>query len=223
MLTYKYDHSSGQTHVTDEVVMMDEDGSNQSVAGTFSANSIYCKFMTPSKVYFLQSDASSGDYKSVGAQSFDGSDRQVLHTASDGGKIQRFYVVDGKLYVEEQNDSTETVQVIRMNEDGSEASTVYSQSSDENDGAGLFAVSHGCLYMFNYNTKNLVLTIERVPLDGSPAAAAPGPSNYSGYTTLNDAGDHLLVISESDVGGALSAYTLDFDGNKLQDYVVSGS
>lgn len=42
------------------------------------------------------------------------------------------------------------MQVVCMNEDGSDASTVYESSADD-DGMDLYAVSHGSLYLFGYN------------------------------------------------------------------------
>jgi hypothetical protein len=86
----------------------------------------------------------------VGAQNFDGSDRQTLYTAADGAKVERLYGVGGKLYIDVWNRATDTMQVVCMNEDGSDASTVYESSADD-DGMDLYAVSHGSLYLFGYN------------------------------------------------------------------------
>lgn len=222
MLTYTSNGSIGSsTGSSYEVLTMDEDGSNQSVAGTFSGDDITRKFITPSKAYLFQSVGSSDDYEMVGAQNFDGSGRQTLYTAADGAKVQRLYGVGGKLYIDVWNRAADTMQVACMNEDGSDASTVYASSADD-DGMDLYAVSHGSLYLFGYSLGTFELIAVKAPLDGSSATKLPG-TLPSGNTTINEAGDHLLILSNDYTGGAVSAYTIDFDGNKLQDYAASNS
>lgn len=221
VLVYSHNGSSSQSNPCYEIWTMDEDGSNQRMAGTFPSSDISCQFVTLSKVYFFQSDGSSRDCKTVNVQNFDGSGKQVLYTTSNGYRIQKLFVTDGKIYIDELNEGTEEVQVICMNADGSGASSVYSENENGEDIIDLNAVSHGSLYMIRYK-KSFELAGEKVPLDGSSATEIQVPLDYDEYVTIDEAGDHLLVLGNDAEAGAVSAYTIYFEGNKLRDYVTSG-
>jgi hypothetical protein len=212
-LTYSYD-----------VWTMDEDGSNKSKIGTFSTVAgTYAPFLTKDKMYFCQTENGDHGHGSVYVQDLDGSDRQQLYTSSTGTLYGTPLVVDGKIYVDGHDYDNEKYQVIRMNADGSDASTIYTHDAAETDTTYIEAVTHGSAYVFCRNGEDDG-TVARVPLDGSPTTEASVPgSNLLEW--IYEAGDHLVVMRGNSylVFDDIAIYTTDFDGNKLQDYVTAGS
>lgn len=156
-------------------------------------------------------------------QNLDGSDKQKLYTTSGGNMISRLCLVDGKVYISEQSKGYDTFQITSMNTDGSDASVIYAQNVNAGDTVTLKTIAHGNMYLFRYDKGSEKIAAGKVPLDGSSSAEMPCPLNYDDIITIDEAGDHLLVLSADSMAQSAGAYTMDFDGNKLQDYIAEAS
>ena len=217
VVTYSYNSDNSTTSY--EILTMDEDGSNQRKAGSFTTT-WGSPFVTKDRAYYYKMDFDSDSDHPTGmvyAQNLDGSDSQVIYSSRDSVMyVNSPYIVDGKIYAEENNSSTGKYSVVCIDADGSNASTVYSHDQDD-ESLSLAGVTHGCLYVFDYKYDDDDNVVERAPLDGSATTTIPGVSNFY-YVTVNEAGDHLLAIGYSD-NGTTTTYTIDFNGDILQSYV----
>lgn len=221
VLDESYDSSSHRS--TFDLWTMGEDGSNQQKVGGYQTDGTTGPFVTKDKIYFTYtaSYSSNNPMGEVYSQNLDGSDFTKIYTSTVGSIYGMPIVQDGKIYFAESNSSMKRSVITQTALDGSNASELY-----QADAYSLYlrAVADGKVYVVSYGDYgDSSQRLTSVPLDGGDTSVIAVQDNaYNPFVCTAD--DHLLVTDGGDGGAAgLTVYTMDYDGNKLHDYVVSSS
>lgn len=214
--------ASGTSASAYTVTSMSEDGSNVKQLGSFQSNRSYNCVIADGKLFYVT--GSGTDSKGIlYSQDLDGSNNKRLYTSSIGTISSAPVVQDGKLYFVEDNLSTSAGQAVltQLDEDGSNAKTLYSHSVDGEDWTYLSAAVNGRAYVANAMMDS-VDKVTVVPLDGASAKTVDLPF-ACGEMTIGTAPDHLLLYSSLDGGQwGVDVCATDFDLAQTCSYVSEG-
>ncbi|MGN0055330.1 MAG: DUF5050 domain-containing protein [Atopobiaceae bacterium] len=216
VLTNVSDGSASKLTYT--VRTMDEDGSNQQKVGSFQTEGSPTVFLTKDKAFYTYSSSSNyGDTSTI-------TPGKVYSVNLDGSNVTQVYqcavgmpyslvVQDDKVYVGESNYQTNQVALVQMDLDGSNSKVISTQ------GSYVEAIADGVVYVGVADESEDMRTIKISLSDGS-ASTLPSTSGYY-YSQFYCAGDHLVEYEAGDGGYmGVSVCSVDYDGNKLHDYVV---
>lgn len=216
--------SSNTSPSTYTVTSMSEDGSNVKQLGSFQSNRSDNCVIADGKLFYVT--GSGTDSKGIlYSQDLDGSNNKRLYTSSIGTISKAPVVQGGKIYFVEDNSGTSAGQAVltQIDEDGSNAKTLYSHSVDGDGLDYLSAVVNGRAYVANATMTGAVEKVSVVPLDGASAKTVDLPFTC-GEMTIGTAPDHLLLYSSLDGGQwGVDVCATDFDLAQTCSYVSEES
>lgn len=208
---------------TIELWSMDEDGSNQQKLSSFTADGAedIPVFVDRDRLYYAANTQSkSGDsFKystALISMNLDGSDSKQLGSYQDTG-VQSLLVQDGKLYacVRDLSSSSYRLNIVSMDEDGSNAATLC-QSSNTLELRSGFAVVDGRTYAIGLSSSadsdSFTPLLVMVGSDGN-VTTADLQTKRTIPSAICPSGDHLIVFGGGNGRGAPdSVATFNLDG-----------
>lgn len=217
--------SSGTTARTYTITSMSEDGSNVKQLGSFQSDRSYNCVIADGKLFYVT--GSGTDSKGIlYSQDLDGSNNKRLYTSSIGTISSAPVVQGGKLYFVEGNSGTSGTSggqaaLTQLDEDGSNARTLYSHSVESVGWDYLSAVVDGRAYVANAMVDS-VDKVTVVSLDGASAKTVDLPF-ACGEMTIGTAPDHLLLYGSLDGGQwGVDVCAMNFDLAQTRSYVSEG-
>lgn len=207
------------------IVSLNKEGDDERELGTVDMPATAVLIM-PDAVYFTNNSYSQNTNTTGSLYRTDFVDGELVGAKeiykSLKGSASYIALINGRLYLQEENYSAGRFSIVSLNEDGSDAKTVYEAKSGMVE--TMEAVNGGDLYLKSYESDPTSVdggtwNLLKVPVSsGKAATIAEGLTYYN--ASIANTGKHLLIAENGQYQGSMGERiaSIGFDGSSLTDY-----